>query len=131
MYAYQIANKKIVSVHINPEVVPEGWVTSEESIDPFKYEYIDGEFISKLSITSNSNEPTKADDLVIESEDDIIRKIIPYRNLLLRNSDWTQLPDAPISSEVKEAMKEWRQQLRDFTKNARRLGYKLPVSPMA
>lgn len=37
------------------------------------------------------------------------------RNLLLQESDWTQLPDCPISSEKKEEWQTYRQQLRDVT----------------
>ena len=131
MYAYQISGTKIIGVEINPIIVPEGWVTSEEHIDPFKFEYVDGQFISKVSAGTTSQTIATTTDLVVKTEEDIIAEITPYRDLLLRQSDWTQLPDAPISAELKESMKEWRQQLRDFPKNARSLGYKLPVSPMA
>ena len=36
------------------------------------------------------------------------------RNGLLTDSDWTQLPDAPITSEKREEWKQWRQYLRDL-----------------
>lgn len=36
------------------------------------------------------------------------------RNLRLIRSDWTQLPDAPISGEEKSLWTEYRQQLRDL-----------------
>lgn len=35
------------------------------------------------------------------------------RNMLLASSDWTQVPDAPISEETRKAWKKYRQQLRD------------------
>lgn len=38
---------------------------------------------------------------------------IIQRNYLLQSSDWTQLPDVPLSD--KEAWAEYRQQLRDLT----------------
>lgn len=37
------------------------------------------------------------------------------RNYYLRNSDWTQLPDAPLSQEKKLEWTQYRQQLRDVT----------------
>lgn len=36
------------------------------------------------------------------------------RNQLLRESDWTQVPDAPFNVEEKEAIRLYRQQLRDI-----------------
>jgi hypothetical protein len=37
-----------------------------------------------------------------------------YRNQQLRESDWTQLPDAPLTDIEKELWKEYRQQLREL-----------------
>ena len=37
------------------------------------------------------------------------------RNGLLAQSDWTQLPDVDLTPELVEAMKTYRQQLRDIT----------------
>jgi len=37
------------------------------------------------------------------------------RNGLLAQSDWTQLPDVNLTPELVEAMKTYRQQLRDIT----------------
>jgi hypothetical protein len=42
---------------------------------------------------------------------DIIRT---NRNALLAQSDWTQLPDAPLTTEQKAAWAEYRQALRDL-----------------
>ena len=36
------------------------------------------------------------------------------RDMLLRNSDWTQMPDLPLSNEQKQAWAVYRQALRDF-----------------
>lgn len=38
----------------------------------------------------------------------------PKRNVLLAQSDWTQLPDAPLTNEQKQAWAEYRQALRDL-----------------
>ena len=35
------------------------------------------------------------------------------RDQLLKDSDWTQMPDSPLSESEKEAWKEYRQELRD------------------
>lgn len=39
------------------------------------------------------------------------------RNLLLRETDWTQMPDAPLSEEKKSEYANYRQSLRDITLN--------------
>jgi hypothetical protein len=45
------------------------------------------------------------------------RNIKSQRNLLLVQSDWTQLPDVELAPELVQEMKTYRQQLRDITKN--------------
>lgn len=37
------------------------------------------------------------------------------RDELIRDTDWTQIPDAPISAEKKAEFSEYRQSLRDLT----------------
>ena len=39
------------------------------------------------------------------------------RNKLLADSDWTQLPDSPLSTSVKTEWATYRQTLRDLTDN--------------
>jgi hypothetical protein len=41
------------------------------------------------------------------------------RNYLLKQSDWTQLLDVPLSEEEKEKWVTYRQELRDITKTFR------------
>jgi hypothetical protein len=44
-----------------------------------------------------------------------IERIRNNRNVRLQLSDWTQLPDSPLTSEQRTAWAEYRQQLRDIT----------------
>jgi len=37
------------------------------------------------------------------------------RNKLLAETDWTQMPDSPLSNELREAYRVYRQALRDIT----------------
>lgn len=37
-----------------------------------------------------------------------------HRNQLLSQSDWTQMPDSPLSGEERDAWTTYRQALRDF-----------------
>jgi hypothetical protein len=47
------------------------------------------------------------------------------RNHLLTTSDWTQLPDSPLTEEQKQAWREYRQLLRDLPDN----NWNWPVPP--
>jgi hypothetical protein len=63
-----------------------------------------------------------------------LRKI---RNALLRDCDWTQFVDSPLSQEQKQAWATYRQQLRDlptnsdpsFDENGDLIGFDLPQRP--
>ena len=44
-----------------------------------------------------------------------IKNVRDTRNTLLQISDWTQLPDSPLSPEKKAEWAAYRQQLRDIT----------------
>jgi hypothetical protein len=46
----------------------------------------------------------------------VIREI---RDQLLKNSDWTQMPDTELSEEKKEQWKEYRKSLRSVPSNFR------------
>lgn len=45
----------------------------------------------------------------------ILESIRRRRNTLLKDSDWTQLPDSPLTEQQKLAWQQYRQQLRDIT----------------
>lgn len=51
------------------------------------------------------------------------------RDQLLRDSDWTQVLDAPITTEERQAWAFYRQQLRDLTSNADYNNITWPVNP--
>ena len=53
----------------------------------------------------------------VEEEVDIV-SIRQIRNEKLAESDWTQLPDSPLSEEKKLEWKNYRQMLRDITKKS-------------
>ncbi|WP_404389910.1 tail fiber assembly protein [Pseudoalteromonas phenolica] len=52
--------------------------------------------------------------IVKNAKTDIVRK---DRNDLLAQTDWTQMPDAPLATEKKTEFAEYRQALRDITNN--------------
>jgi hypothetical protein len=43
-----------------------------------------------------------------------LNELRQQRNILLSQTDWTQIPDAPLSSEQKQQWATYRQQLRDL-----------------
>lgn len=49
------------------------------------------------------------------SQDLLWNGIREYRSYLLQKSDWTQLPDAPLTEEQKTLWATYRQELRDIT----------------
>jgi hypothetical protein len=52
------------------------------------------------------------------------------RNRLLLESDWTQLPDSPLSSEKKTEWSSYRQELRDVTSQSDPNNIIWPVIPV-
>jgi hypothetical protein len=47
--------------------------------------------------------------------DDAVNLAIPQRNELLAASDWTQIPNNPLTAEQQQAWAVYRQELRDIT----------------
>lgn len=68
--------------------------------------YIEGDFVYTVLVVEKSLDDITEDNLLYESS------IRYQRNQLLKDSDWTQTPDAPVD---KQAWVEYRQQLRDIT----------------
>lgn len=61
--------------------------------------YIDGNFVAET-----------ADDILAEN----LINFRQDRNIILANSDWTQMNDSPLSGSVKTQWQTYRQQLRDM-----------------
>lgn len=60
-------------------------------------------------------------------------KLLMVRKFLLQESDWTQLPDAPIAEEDKPLWLAYRQKLRDMTeeqKNVPASTVRFPITPV-
>lgn len=58
----------------------------------------------------------------------LIEDIRNTRNALLKETDWTQMPDIPDN--LKDKWKDYRQQLRDITKQVDKLNLIWPVEPV-
>ncbi|KLT67810.1 hypothetical protein AB674_20885 [Flavobacterium sp. ABG] len=51
----------------------------------------------------------------MKSNDAILENVKLTRNTLLTDSDWSQVPDSPLSEEKKAEWQKYRQELRDLT----------------
>lgn len=51
----------------------------------------------------------------VQQESLAIVDVLPKRQRLLYSSDWTQIPNGPLTSEQQQAWADYRQQLRDIT----------------
>lgn len=99
-----------------PFVPPENYVevldTPPPSVDNYNYHVIEGQpiaendsFYRKWEIIELTQEEKES------KKNRLIQDIKNQREKYLRQSDWTQLPDAPVN---KEAWANYRQQLRDI-----------------
>jgi len=52
-----------------------------------------------------------------EDTDTFLKHLKAERNLKLANSDWTQIPDSPLTTEQRTAWSTYRQELRDLPAN--------------
>lgn len=69
--------------------------------------------IGNKIFAADENGRPKVVDYILPHED-LMRIIRTKRNALLAGSDWTQLADAALTDEQKEAWRVYRQELRDM-----------------
>lgn len=55
-------------------------------------------------------------DTVATNPAELMQAMRYVRAFMLAESDWTQVPDSPLDDKVKEQWRNWRQELRDLTK---------------
>jgi hypothetical protein len=62
-------------------------------------------------LTEEDHEQSQSD----EAQAEVLQRQMKRaeRNMLLASSDWTQVPDSPLSEESREAWRVWRQVLRN------------------
>ena len=104
-------------VHVTKDNMPEGCAHMAQLKSEYVYDMVEHKFVH-IGLPPNPHaewNPETGDwswdtELL---EQDIRRE----RNRLLTLSDWTQLPDSPLSSDMKDAWSSYRQELRDITSN--------------
>lgn len=72
----------------------------------------------------------KTESEIAEETNQKWQNIRSQRNSLLSESDWTQLPDSPLSSEKKTEWSVYRQELRDVTSQSDPNNIIWPVKPV-
>ena len=97
----------------NVELNEEQWIQAYTSVKEGKWKWIDGEH------TFVSYEQTQLDEWELEG-------IRMKRNELLTKSDWTQIPNNPLTSEKQSEWADYRQRLRDMTNSK---PYIFPIQP--
>ena len=112
---YALINKEAANHILNVQDSPfENIVDSNEQVEIT---------MSQAVLVSSSEEPcfysegavkTLPEMRYIHNSEAIEREIRSKRDSLLRESDWTQMPDSPLSAESKAAWATYRQELRDL-----------------
>jgi len=55
-----------------------------------------------------------------QTQEELAQALREMRDVLLKESDWTQMPDCPLSEEIKNDWRVWRQEMRDITSTVSR-----------
>ena len=68
-----------------------------------------------MNIAEISNSPMKVPELLPVTPSNYTVQNRGLRNSLLAQTDWTQVPDGPLSAQDKSSYAEYRKQLRDMS----------------
>jgi hypothetical protein len=96
-----------------------GWLQGKlESAELHPFPFIEGKWSDlEYRIIDNTPSPIPKEEIeskvLVKSEENLRQT----RNGLLSESDWTQIPDAPLTEAQKTEWQTYRQQLRDLPSN--------------
>lgn len=96
------------NIHLSSDWKPYNPLTEE--YDNLRYYPSDRYDLASDSVVQELLEIPNYDEIVL-------LEIRLLRNQLLQGSDWTQLPDSPLSQEEKDLWHTYRQELRDITES--------------
>lgn len=109
--------KNFIVYNIDGDILRSG--TCQDS--DFDIQARDGEFIIEGECVDDANYKVIDGEIAhspkVQSSDEILLKIRKQRDAMLSQTDWTQIPDAPLSDEMKNRYKLYRQALRDLPEN--------------
>ena len=100
-------------------------------------EKTDNDMVTGQNFVVEGNEVVQYEQIRPKTEEELNRENEGYwvgvrskRNILLQESDWTQLPDSPISSEKMVRWQTYRQELRDVTNQTDPKNIIWPTKPL-
>jgi len=106
----EVYNKTDTMNKVLSELYKDEWSTQGGTVESITW---------KDEHTTTSEEKKKIEDKFKELEPHTkLDNVRHHRNKLLKNCDWTQTPDVPMTDSKKEEWKKYRQELRDITKTA-------------
>jgi hypothetical protein len=116
---YNIANGQItqsgVCFDVSIQNVPDGCALLQIESDPIN-QYVDNEQLINIPARpSNQHEFDYSSKSWVINVKLLKEVIIAQRNSLLFKSDWTQLPNGPLTQQQQEQWATYRQALRDIT----------------
>lgn len=80
-------------------------------------DYVEGVYDQSHRIVGGKAVKKSQKELDKESRDKALNGLRGARNSLLTSSDWTQMPDSPLSDQEKQQWATYRQALRDLPAN--------------
>lgn len=105
--------------NIDSGLITRRLVTDEESVQALLKEgesYISGHYNDNAYMIKGGKIVSRVADMD-KLRQEIAFELRVLRNEMLRESDWTQMPDAPVSEADKAKWAIFRQQLRDLPQN--------------
>jgi hypothetical protein len=104
-------------IHVYEDLLPDGCKEMSYFMDYHWFDSSSNTF-KFTGLPPNKHSRWDFDSLTwVWNDDDLHREIRLIRNQLLSACDWTQALDAPLSEQELQSWRDYRQQLRDITRN--------------
>ena len=109
----------IINIDLHPDngKYPEG-----EALDLYIRGFVPTWLINRSNNIKKVTNKEYIQSLVSKEQEEVkpkfnISEVYVKRHVLLKQSDWTQLPDSPLDEDQKKMWRKYRQELRDITFN--------------
>lgn len=109
--------KKYIVYNANGDILRTGVCqdvdyTAQAGADEFIMEGVADDAVHRIENGMVVDKP-----LVTETLEELLRQLRQDRDHILSKSDWTQMPDSPLTATQKTAWADYRQALRDLPQN--------------
>lgn len=123
MTTYDYAN-------VDPVItVPQPTVSIYNRADYAGVQFVNGQWIDIWNDVPRYNNPTEQADWIAACTEAQWEEVRAQRNALLAQTDYTQIPDTPITPTNRTEFATYRQALRDITSQADPYNITWPISP--